>query len=373
LDIDAEEINFKNLGGTIKVMRILSLQPTLSWPQLHAFLEDSIPQHLQYLPEGKFTLGLSIYGLNIKLPQLNKDLLRLKKVIKAAGKPVRIVPNKNLALSSAQVLHNRLTHRGAWELNLIKFGQQTILAQTLFVQDIEAYAARDQARPMRDARVGMLPPKLAQILVNLATGNVDDKIQEVPDKAVAKLKVLILDPFCGTGVVLQEALLMGYSVRGTDIDERMVEYTTQNLQWLVSKYPALQGQVAIEAADATSDRLPRFSAIASEVYLGQPLSHLPAPDKLKVVVAEADKVLADFLKNLAAQPFWDRDTAKRRICLAVPAWRFSDGGFQHLPTLEKIAEIGYTQLDLVHVAAEELVYYRPDQVVARQLLILEKA
>ena len=79
---------------------------------------------------------------------------------------MRIVPNKALDLSSAQVLHNKLTHRGSWELLLVRGGDKTYLAQTLFVQNIEAYAARDQARPKRDARVGMLPPKLAQILIN---------------------------------------------------------------------------------------------------------------------------------------------------------------------------------------------------------------
>lgn len=372
LDIDAETINFKSLGGTIKVMRVLSVQPTLAWDQLYKFLETSIPQHLQYLPDGKFTLGVSLYGIDVSLAQLNKDILKLKKVIKAAGKPARIVPNKALALSSAQVLHNKLTHRGAWELNLIKDGKRTVLAQTMFVQDIEAYAARDQARPKRDARVGMLPPKLAQILTNLATGNIEEKMADAPDKTLAKLKVLILDPFCGTGVVLQEALLMGYSVRGTDIDARMVDYAKANLQWLFGKYPSLQGQVAVEAADATRDRLPRFSAIASEVYLGKPLSVLPPKDKLQTIIDEADKVLTGFLKNLAEQPFWERDKSKRRICLAVPAWRTNDGKLLHLPSLEKLAQLGYTQLDLIHVAPDALVYFRPDQTVARQLLILEK-
>jgi hypothetical protein len=38
------------------------------------------------------------------------------------------------------------------------------------VQDIDAYAERDFERPMRDAFVGMLPPKLAQIMLNLAVG-----------------------------------------------------------------------------------------------------------------------------------------------------------------------------------------------------------
>src|SRR3990167_9870045 len=174
LDIPAEEINFKRLGGTIKTAKILAILPYSNWQQLIKYLLDNIPGHLSYLPVGKFTLGLSVYGLPVKPQQVNHSMLEIKKLIKKSGRPVRVVPNKSAVLSSAQVLHNKLTHKGAWELIFIVDGKQTILAQTLFVQDIEAYAARDQARPARDARVGMLPPKLAQIIINLALGEKND-------------------------------------------------------------------------------------------------------------------------------------------------------------------------------------------------------
>src|SRR6185503_11866116 len=136
-----------------------------------------------------------------------------------------------------------------------------LLAQTLFVQDIEAYGARDQARPARDARVGMLPPKLAQIMLNLSAGPLRASTDDLT-------RLRVLDPCCGTGVILQEALLMGYSVMGTDIEPRMTEYSKRNLKWLFEKYPSLDGQVDIETADATSYQWPGFSTIASEVFLG---------------------------------------------------------------------------------------------------------
>ncbi|MEX1995303.1 MAG: DNA methyltransferase, partial [Candidatus Saccharimonadales bacterium] len=272
LDIPAEEINFKRLGGTIKTARILKVLDSSDWVSAITYLNKVIPEHLQYI-DGKLTLGISVYGLEVALPQLNRDLLELKKAIKKTGKPARIVPNKNLQLNSAQVLHNKLTHKGGWELLLVRDGNQTILAQTLFVQDIEAYGARDQARPKRDARVGMLPPKLAQILINLAN----------PQEGAR-----ILDPFCGTGVILQEALLMGYHALGTDIDKRMVEYTKQNLEWLVRQYPSTEGHVSIEIGDATNYKWPKFSAVASEVYLGRPLNGLPDEAGLKQIVSDVN-------------------------------------------------------------------------------------
>ncbi|MGH7156764.1 MAG: TRM11 family SAM-dependent methyltransferase, partial [Candidatus Saccharimonadales bacterium] len=267
----------------------------------------------------------------------------------------------------AQVLHNKLTHKGAWELILIPGGHQTVLAQTLFVQDIEAYAARDQARPARDARVGMLPPKLAQIIVNLAAGRPQSRMDKHWDSADGLGRFMALDPFCGTGVILQEALLMGYSVYGTDIEPRMVEYSKKNLQWLVAQKPQLEGKVTLEVADATTYKWPGFSTVASEVYLGRALAKLPDEAALKQIISDVNTIIKKFLKNLAPQLKSDRN-----ICLAVPAWRRTNGQLIKLPVIDQLTDMGYTYSDFKHVRREDLVYFREDQVVARQLLRLSK-
>ncbi len=357
LDIPAGEINFKKLGGTIKVSQLLSILPASDWRSAYDYLAENIPKHLQHLPEGTFTLGVSVYGIDVNIKKLGADLLSLKKIIRSNGRSVRIVPNKELQLNAAQVLHNSLTKRGAWELLLVRESKQMYLAQTLFVQDIEAYGARDQARPKRDARVGMLPPKLAQILINLG----------VPTKIIDKQKAIrLLDPFCGTGVILQEALLMNYHVIGTDVDPRMVEYSIANIRWLIEKYPQVESQVVIETADAIDHKWPRFSAIASEVYLGRALSALPPPDKLKEIVSDVNIITAKFLKNLAPQM-----RSGQRAALAVPAWR-TPRGLKQLPVIDQLTDMGYNRVDFVHVKNDDLIYFREDQIVAREILVLEK-
>jgi tRNA G10 N-methylase Trm11 len=243
----------------------------------------------------------------------------------------------------------------------VKNGSQTLICQTLFVQDIEAYGARDQARPARDARVGMLPPKLAQIMVNLSAGPLRSSAPELS-------RIRVLDPFCGTGVVLQEALLMGYSVMGTDIDQRMVGFSQKNIRWLFEKYPSIEGGVDIEPADATDYQWPGFSAIASEVFLGRPLATLPPDDKLRQIISDANTVIKKFLQNLSLQL---KDG--RAVCLAVPVWRKPSGELIDLPVLAKLTDMGYNYLDLKHVRSRDLVYYREEQVVGRRLLRLKKA
>ncbi len=364
LDIPASEINFKRLGGTLKVARLLTILPGPAWADAYEYLAGNIPKHLQSLPEGTFTLGVSVYGLDVSVKKLSADLLSLKKIIRTSGRSVRIVPNKTLELNSAQVLHNKLTHRGAWELLLVRAEGKTYLAQTLFVQDIEAYAARDQARPKRDARIGMLPPKLAQIIINLSSPQVSR--QKTKD-GEPKKAVRILDPFCGTGVVLQEALLMGYHVIGTDIDPRMVDYAKDNIRWLVEKYPWIESQVVIEVADATFWQWPRFSAVASELYLGRPLGTLPQPDKLKEIISDVNTITKKFLANLRPQL-----KVGQSLALAVPAWK-TKNGYVHLPVIDRVTDMGYNRRSFVHVKNDELIYFRESQIVARELLVLEKA
>src|SRR3990167_6965793 len=131
LDIEAADINFKRVGGTLKVAKILAVLPFTDWSKLFAYLKENIHKHLKYLPEGQFRLGVSCYGIKVPLRTLNANLLEIKKIIRQTGRSVRIIPNKSAELNSAQVLHNKLTHRGGWELLLIRNGNQTILAQTL--------------------------------------------------------------------------------------------------------------------------------------------------------------------------------------------------------------------------------------------------
>lgn len=352
LDIDINSIQFKRLGGTLKLARVLNILPTTKWSEVLTYLKENIPKHIQHIEDGTFTLGLSIYNLSVPVSLLNKNLLEIKKIIRATGRSVRVVPNKELTLNSAQVLHNRLTSKGAWELLVVRHAQQTILAQTMFVQDIEAYGARDQVRPKRDARIGMLPPKLAQIIINLA--------KPPPGKP-------ILDPFCGTGVLLQEALLIGYEVLGSDIEPRMVEYSKANLDWLKSRFELLNPSYHIEQGDATTHQWSKnIGAVVSEVYLGRPLLIIPPADKLNRIIQDVNTIVKKFLHNLAGQL-----ASGTSVSLAMPAWRHGSR-FIHLPVIDHLTELGYNRVDFKNTRAEDLIYFRENQTVARQLIVLTK-
>lgn len=329
--------DIRRLGGVRKVGQVIydaSFDP-----------DDFLIKKIAGLPDGKITLGVSQYGKNVSREASQKTALAIKSQL---DRSVRILPNQSAEISDASTLGNRLgTTPNKVEFLIIRTGHRVVVAELIGVQDLNDYTFRDRSRPRRDARNGMLPPKLAQIMLNLAQPTAD---------------ALVLDPFCGTGVILQEALLQGYRVYGTDLNPRMIDYTKENLDWLIKKYqlPA-QTNIALQTADATEHIWQnKPDAVVCETYLGQPYTSMPDMQTLNNNIQTCNTIIKKFLVNLQNQI-----TPDTKICLAVPAWSLHKK-FIHLPVANELAKIGYKQLN------NTLIYHRDDQFVARELLVLQK-
>jgi tRNA G10 N-methylase Trm11 len=357
-DIPYAQVPFDRLGGSIRLAKPLTeLQGTSNWPQLAKQIMKQLPRYLDSLPaEGKIKLGISAFGLPVAASDLLRTSLMFKKVAKASGRSVRVVPNTEAALNTAQVLHNQLTGELGMELLCISAAGRTYVAQTVAIQDIDAYAARDQGRPKRDARVGMLPPKLAQTIVNLGTGQLEPTQSNV-----------VLDPFCGTGVILQEAALMGYGLYGTDLETRMIDYTQKNLEWLQTTHH-ITAEPRLEIGDATDHQWqPAPAAVACETYLGRPLTTWPTPEQLQEVKGTCNVIIDKFLRNIH-----DQLAPGTRLCLAIPAWIAPNGRVHHLSTLDHLDVLGYNRVSFEYASPEEMVYYRSDQIVGRELVVITR-
>jgi tRNA (guanine10-N2)-dimethyltransferase len=372
------DVHLKRFGGQLKTGTTLATLNTTDFDKLIDHMRKNLRGLLRDIPEGKIKLGLSFYDFNVSPSKINAAGLSLKKVVKSAGRSVRIAPNTEPALSTAQTMHNQLTSPVGIELMFVRDGDKTILARVTEVQDINDYTLRDRGRPKRDAFVGMLPPKLAQIMLNLAIS--DDK----PRRGYT-----VLDPFCGTGVILQEALLMGYGAHGSDVDQRMVDYTSENImEWLPSKYPEVWDVMprGVSRGDATTttwetldvtfdenqeiiheEEIPMpIDAVVCEGYLGQPMSQAPPREKLEEIIHECNSIMRDFLKNIAPQL-----KSGTRLCIGAPAW-FVGGSTKHLPVLDDLENLGYNRIDFERANREDLIYHREDQIVGRELVVLTK-
>lgn len=350
-------LSIEQLGGTLKAGKVVLDIPRGDWRHVSEEIVRNY-SHEWSNHEGKITLGISVYGFDAHPREVQKIGLIIKKNLKKSGTSLRLVPNSEPALNTATSHHNKLGLSANKVELLIVRGQsgRCIVAESTGAQNITALARRDQARPKRDAFVGMLPPKLALLMVNLAAG-------ATPHTSDSQVR--LLDPFCGTGVVLQEAALLGFSTYGTDLSEKMIRYTRDNLNWLEETHRVRSGWHLHEGDAMTTTWQQPIDLIVSETYLGQPFSAPPSPKKLEEVRGNVNHITTAFLKNLRAQI-----TPGTPLCLAVPAWRDKEGKIAHLPFIRSLRDLGYTQVELTNVKHDELIYYREDQVVARELLLL---
>jgi len=243
----------KVLGGIIKIgvfEKTAPNQANLIDPML------AICNKASQKTTGKFNFGISNYGQQ-SLP-VEAIGLTLKKKLKEHEISSRLVTSQGKTLSSVVVEQNKLLTKGV-EIVLAADGGKILVGRTLAVQDFKNLSKRDFGRPVRDDRSGMLPPKVAQIMLNLAE--------------IKNFNGIVLDPFCGSGTILQEALLLGFTkVAGTDLSSKAIADTKENIAWLKNKY-GLEGaktDIFIKNVIKLSESFKPESveAIVCEPYLG---------------------------------------------------------------------------------------------------------
>jgi len=359
--VDDEEIGRLGpgvLGGVPKSGEILEVFSQLDARQLSSLL-------LNYATEGqKFHFGLSMYEIGKKTysSQKLKALgLEIKKNLKASGLSVRLVESRSNNLSSVDVIKNKLIDKGV-ELCVFSSEEGFVVGRTLAVQPFEQYSDRDYGRPGRNAKRGMLPPKLARIMVNLSAAQAGD---------------LLVDPFCGVGTVLQEALLMGYKVIGTDVDERAVRQTKKNIEWLLREHKAELPDYKIDAMDvrkldkAITEK--SVDAIVTEFDLGPPL----LGDESSVKIESIEKSLSEFYAEALDLIKYVLKDGKR----AVVAWPYFVKQNIFVSVFDKLESFGFRvvapypeKYNAIYPLSERgtLLYGREGQHVFREIVILEK-
>lgn len=226
-DALSPELLMGQLGGTIKIGRVVGESTTSAGNDaLIATLISSIETSSAFKNPGRISFGISVYATDGSAAQrvhglqrnLKKFGMEIKRGLKEQGKQVRWVTSKAPSLSSVVVETNKLLKEGV-ELVLLVDKEKIVIGHTVCVQPFRDLERRDFPRPARDARSGMLPPKLARMMVNLAA---------------APREGVMLDPFCGSGTILGEAMLLGYTrLMGSDLDPVAVRNTNRNLDWLV--------------------------------------------------------------------------------------------------------------------------------------------
>lgn len=333
----------QRLGGTIKIGRQVAGRVTA----------EGLAQIIQdFQLEGKIQFSLS--G-----KKASAMALETKKILKAEGRSVRYIEANN----TATILHNNL---------VAKQGDFTLMSEGVFVteaiQQIEDWGERDFGRPGRDSKSGMLPPKLARMMINIARGT-SVTLQNIADQH-------ILDPFCGSGTILMEALLLGYkNIIGSDISDQAIHDTKINIEWVRNKafVPSSgrgeiekQGNKGIEIFQSDVRRIvdkiqpQSIDVIATEPFLGRPLKGSESKESLQKQAHELKTLYV-----LAFQSFAKIMKKHATAVFLIPRFKYKQEWIR-VHCTEEIQKLGFT-IESLSSASPFLVYSRPDQLVAREI------
>ena len=230
------------------------------------------------------------------------------------------------------------------------------------VQKFEEWGERDYGRPRRDIRSGMLPVKLARMLINLS---------RTPRNGI------LLDPFCGSGTIVTEAAILGFrQVIGGDLEKRAVEDTAENVGWTsrnldISKTSVRILQSPAEEIDRALENT-KVDGIATEPYLGPPLRGRERPADIEKIVRELSIL---YVKSFAA--IRNVLTPGAAVAAVFPVFRSGNRELP-LPVLEDLKKLGFLPapllppgLDVKMTARGSLIYQRPDQRVLREVFLFK--
>ena len=304
--LDAAVID--DLGGTLKIAQTKVSVPTEKITE--AFLKENkeVKRQLKYdfpldvfadkMPRaasGKSVFGVSVYWADPAFRPAAKAAQRflgsaVKDELKEQDKKTRFMgfprDRENPQLTPVEVLKQGLVENHA-EVLLCIGKKDASIGTTMAVHNPFEFQKRDVDKPVQRKIFG-ISPRIAKIMVNLT--------HCAPGK-------VFLDPFCGVGNILQEALLAKAKVIGVDVNKRCIDASLRNLDWLTQEYSLEDADYTVLQGDARNLRnkiWEEIDCIATEPDLGPALREVPTTPYAEKILENLAPLFNDFLLDAYA-------------------------------------------------------------------------
>ncbi|MDD3661572.1 MAG: DNA methyltransferase [Candidatus Dojkabacteria bacterium] len=338
---------FERLGGFIRFGEVL--EDPFDFLEAHFTGGEASDRRVLY--------AVSVFQPSIsKKDKIEKKMklgMAIKKWLKEKGYRCRFVSKGSDPESSLVLLkENDVIARG-FELVLVTHPKrhEPLWGRTLSYQDYASFSKRDYDRPAVNKKKGMIPPKLARMMVNLAGK---------PEGST------VWDPFCGSGTILMEALLLKQRAVGSDIDPVSIEETKKNLEWTSNEFWISHRQYSVFRHDITQG-MPEeltFDCIVTEPYLGPVLRKSISINQLEQIIDQLTP-LYTALENVLL------DAAKTKPVTAVfvvPSFKTEHDWLDMeipLPSNDKIRDI------TAEISSQPLQWDRPHSIIRRTVKIVQ--
>lgn len=337
-----EQLFQDRLGGTIRFGEILG----------EFFSKKELVDTMLALleKEEKRKIGFSTIGAGKKL--FSEIFQAIRDYSQGKETKIRIENSKGGNMTSGQIFDRKLLQKGI-DFVIWKRGNSFLLARTVANQNLRNYTLRDRKKVFRDSKMGMLPPKLGQILINLANPSFEETI---------------IDPFCGSGTVNIEAAVTGYKTIGSDINPDFVEGAIKNFEQMAQKFRYDEASGEFKTQNVTRiDWSDQSGILCTEGFLGENFdsNHRVTPREIE---AEERKVLAIWEKvfqNLV-------DSKIRKVVFCLPCWNFR--GKKHSISQKLFAKIPKNSYipQALFARQKTFIYERDKTFVGREICVMER-
>jgi len=369
-DLTNNEI-MKVLGGTVKFGKIfdrVDLEETEDKFN-KIFAVENLKE--KYFPstKKKIHFGISIYNCGGEEKILEKLFGRIKELnltvkrnLESQGVKAGFLLIKGDKLSSVSVAKNKLLGSEGAEIVLILTNKSIFIGKTIAVQEFAEFSFRDFGRPARDKKSGMIPPKLARIMLNLSQADKNG---------------IILDPFCGSGTIIQEAIMLGYmNLIGSDISEKAIFSAKKNIEWLFNSFRKINKSSYnirwwVSDVRLLKNKLANNSvdAVVTEPYLGPRLFKKPDKKSIQKILARLEGLYLEAFKN-----FKHILKPGGKIVIIFPV--FTESGKSYfLEIIDDILKLGFTKENFMSFALSQrgtIIYGGSDYFLNREILIFKK-
>ena len=344
-DFDASAI--ADLGGTIKIGEVKAKFPTEVIKD--AFLKKNKLAKLQItesisscgLVEGvakskeKVLFGVSVYCTESTLRSSSGVIQRfvgsaIKDHLADLGQKSNFMgfsnERKQAHLSHVEVIKKNLVENKA-EILFCIGRTETWVATTVGVHNPFEFQKRDIYKPNQRKIFGM-PPRLGRMMINLSS---------------CKAGKTLLDPFCGVGTILQEALLEKATVVGMDVNPWCVKASTENLEWLVGEYGLKDADFRVLQGDVNKlvEKIGQetIDCIVCEPDLGPALRQVPTGPYAEKIIQKLEPLYFGFVE----QAF--RTLAPGgRLVLVTPFMKARSGQAVTMPIGGKLQSLGFKRV-----------------------------
>ncbi len=260
----------KDLAGIVKISKIY-----LTTDESSSIYDELQHENFYFEDTKNLNYSLTCYGKNFDEQSYFGIFKRIFKELKQKAVVKKPTPSS---------LWNALQKKDFVDIIVCKMHNTIFFGRTLVSSNIKQYKTRYEQRPHVDESIGS-SIRFSKILINLS-----------------QQQGKLLDPFCGIGTLLQEAILMGFDVSGSELKAERVKFSKINLKWIIQQNNLRSAKFDVIQSDVKDldKKLPKnsFDTIVTEPELGPLLKKTPTYTQAQSIINSLEDLYISTFRNV---------------------------------------------------------------------------